>query len=111
MSIQPTLPIAGLVEVATEPEMSIQERFDAFHAANPWVADSLEALVADWLANDNSRVGMKQMVEVVRWEYGRRTKGDEFRLNNNYTSRYARLLIARHPEWADAIEVRELRAA
>ncbi len=90
---------------------SIQDRFEAFHAANPWVADALEALVRDWLRRGHTRVGLKMCVEIVRWQHGRQTNGAEFKLDNTFTSRYARLLIERNPEWVDALETRQLKAA
>lgn len=53
------LPFAELVEPTYVKGSTIQERFDAFHAANPWVADALEALAADWLEHGHQRVGVK----------------------------------------------------
>lgn len=103
--------IAVLVTPTGARSLTIAERFDVFHAANPWVADALEALAADWLAHGHNRVGVKALVEIVRWQYGRRTRGSAFRLDNTLTSHYARLLIERRPEWAQHIETRELRAA
>jgi hypothetical protein len=102
---------APLIHAVPDTTLTIQERFEQFHANNPWVYDALEALTADWLTRGHRRVGIKQMFEVVRWQYGRATEGDAFKCNNDFTSRYARALLDAHPEWADAIETRELRAA
>lgn len=93
-----------------EPELTIQQRWEMWSAANPWVMATLEALVARWLDAGHSRVGIKQMWEVIRYEYGA-TTGDTFKANNSFTSRAARDLIEMHPEWAECIETRELRAA
>lgn len=109
---EPLFSTATLVHSDADADLSIAERFELFHANNPWVFEALEALTADWLARGHRRVGVKQMFEVIRWQYGRETSGDQgFRCNNDFTSRYARLLIERHPEWDDAIETRRLRAA
>ena len=109
---QLALHMPELIEPAYEAEATIAERFTAFHSLNPWVADALETLAADWLAHGNKRVGVKACWEILRWSYGRATTGDQgFRANNDFTSRYARLLLDRHPEWSEAISVRELRAA
>ena len=107
---QMTLPLAPLVVPTHEPEATIAERYSAWIAANPWVLDAMETLVARWLDAGHTRVGIKQMWEVVRFEYGT-TTGDTFKANNNWTSRVARDLIARHPDWQSAIETRQLRAA
>ncbi|MGW1597393.1 MULTISPECIES: hypothetical protein [unclassified Streptomyces] len=88
---------------------SIQAQFETFHELNPWVLRALEALTADYLKRGASRVGIGMLFEVLRWRYVTATEGDEFRLNNNFRSRYVRLLIERHPEWAGAFEVRSLR--
>lgn len=111
MSEQLTLSLSPLVTPPHEPTATIAERFDAFHAANPWVADVLEQMTTARLAAGNRKVGVGMLFEVLRWQAGFVTVGDDFRLNNNYRSRYARLLIDRHPEWADVFETRELRAA
>ncbi|MDX3224581.1 MULTISPECIES: hypothetical protein [unclassified Streptomyces] len=89
---------------------TIQAQFEAFHQLNPWVLRALESLTADYLKRGATRVGIGMLFEVLRWRYATATEGDEFRLNNNFRSRYARLLIERHPEWAPAFKVRALRA-
>lgn len=108
---EPMGPMEDMVVPEYAPEATIQDRFDAFHQANPWVLQALEALAADWFAHGNEKVGLKALVEIVRWQYGRSGRGSSWRLNNNWTSRYARLMVERHPEWADKIETRSLRAA
>lgn len=110
-SVQLELDIEGLVAPTYEKDATIQERFEAFHAANPWVYRAFEQLTEDWLRTGHQRIGMKMLAEILRWEYGRQTKGDVFKLNNTLVSRYARLLIDRHPEWADVFETRELKSA
>lgn len=109
-STQPPLDLSPLVEPEYDADLPIAERFALFHEANPHVAHALEALAGQWLAR-HSRVGMKALFERLRWESGIATVGDAYRLNNDFTSHYARLLIERRPEWADAIETRRLRAA
>jgi len=104
------LELFPLVEPTYAPEATLAERFAAFHAANPHVADALEHLAEQWLAAGHSRVGMKALVERLRWESGIRTAGDAYVLNNSYTAFYARLLIERRPEWADAIQTRRAMA-
>lgn len=104
------LPIAGLVEPDYSEAPTIQARWEAWEAANPWVVPFVEALIRRLLDAGHKRVGLKQCWEVVRYEYGA-TTGDRFKANNDFTSRAARLILARHPEWAPFIETRELRAA
>jgi hypothetical protein len=53
---------------------------------------------------------MKMLFEVVRWEHALDTSGSEgFRLNNSLTSRYARAIMAAHPDLDGLFETRVLR--
>lgn len=110
-SEQLVLDIQPLITPPRVEGQTIQDRFESFHALNPWVYKALVQITEDWIARDHTRIGMKMLTEVLRWQYGRATVGDEFKLNNNFTSRYVRLLIAEHPEYADVFELRALRAA
>ncbi|GAA2084390.1 hypothetical protein GCM10009759_03380 [Kitasatospora saccharophila] len=100
-----------LPDPSTPRPPTIQERFEQFHDLNPWVLTDLERLAADCVEARFSKISIGMLFELVRYSYGRATLGgDDFRLNNDFRSRYARLLIERHPEWALRIEVRALRS-
>jgi len=102
------LDLPAIIEPDRKP--SIHERFIAFHAANPHVCRLLIQLAREMHAR-RKRVGIKACWERLRWEYALRTEGDDRKLNNNYTSRYARLIAGACPDLADAFETRKLRAA
>lgn len=102
--------ITPLVTPTYPEHLSHRARFEAFHSANPWVAVAFERLISAWLRAGHKRVGMKAVAEKIRWEYGA-TTGDVYRMNNNHVAYYAELMLARHPEWADAIQTRGERAA
>ncbi|WP_328747167.1 hypothetical protein OHT57_16535 [Streptomyces sp. NBC_00285] len=104
----PGLVIHTVRQPEGQPE-SIQAQFETFHRLNPWVLRALETLTADYLKRGARRIGIGMLFEVPRWHYVTATEGDDFRLNNNFRSRYVRLLIERHPEWERAFEVRSLR--
>ena len=94
--------------VHTDTSGSIQAAFERFHEANPHVYRALRA-VALWCVRHDKKVGMKAIFERVRWEFMIRTRGDGYRLNNNYSSRYARLLMENEPELTGFFETRQLR--
>jgi hypothetical protein len=90
--------------------MSIQEDYERFNQDNPHVIETLEKMATRWLER-HQKVGVKMLVEALRWNTGFRTEGDpDFKLNDKYTSRYARELLRRHPEWQGRIDTRQLRA-
>lgn len=112
-------PVTGQMLLDIEPLITpehvagqtIQERFEEFHRLNPWVLNALEEMTAGYVAAGRKRIGMKMLVEVLRWRHDTSTTGDPFRLNNIYTSRYVRRLVKAHPEWEPLFACRELKAA
>jgi hypothetical protein len=88
---------------------TIDDKFRAFHDANPWLADELEKLADVEYRHGDGRIGIKYLIEVLRWNYRRATTGQPFRIDNDFTSRYARLLVDRRPEFANLFETRTLR--
>ena len=90
---------------------SIDEKFWAFHAAHPEVYDELVRLARMGVVAGRHRLGIKQLFEVLRWNrtiQGLPDDDEEFKLNNSYTSRYARLIMAQEPGLGDVFETRVL---
>lgn len=90
---------------------TIQQRFEQFHADNPQVLATLERETQRWLDLGHSRVGVGFLWERMRWVLHVEVTGPAPKLNDHFRSRYVRLMVARHPEWADVFELRELRSA
>lgn len=92
------------------------QRFKAHHQAHPWVYDALVTLALEWQQNaPGRRCGAKMLWENLRWRV--LTSGDYAHLdhtpalNNSWVSRYVRMMVAEHPDWADMFEMRALTAA
>jgi len=90
---------------------SLQRRFEAYHQARPEIFDHLVKLCFEVKAMGFKRYGIGSLWEVMRWHFQIDKKmGDDFKLNNDYRSRYARLIVATYPEFDGFFEMRELRA-
>jgi hypothetical protein len=89
---------------------TIQAAFEEFHAANPHVYYELRRLAFDLLDRGHRFCGIGMLWEVLRWRSMMRTSGKDFKLNNNFRSRYARLLMGSEPALAGFFETREIRA-
>lgn len=90
----------------------LQERFQRFDAENPHVFTALVSIARRWKARGHKRCAIDMLFNVLRWEAGMTTRGDAFKLNNDYRSRYVRKMIASYPEEFEGFfELRELRAA
>ena len=105
-------PTPSFLSPAGPTPVSIDERFTRFHEANPWVYTALVRLCRDMKSRGRDRLGIKMLFEVVRWEYTRHTVSDQpFRLNNDFSARYARLIEAQEEDLIGMFAMRELRAA
>lgn len=93
-----------------EQEATLQENFERFHTANPYVYEEIVKLVRRAQRAGATRVGIGMVFEVLRWRHTLRTGGDDFKLNNNYRSRYARMIMAKEIDLDGMFEIRELHA-
>lgn len=99
--------------IETEHLDSIQSRFEAFDALNPWVYRRLVEMTYDLVNRGHHRIGIAMLFEVLRWQTMMSTTDPShsgFKLNNDYRSRYARKIMADHPALAGVFETRGLTA-
>lgn len=94
-----------------EPSTRIERRFAEFHRANPHVYAEFERRALQLHRAGARRIGAKAIAERIRWDIYIRTLSDDYKINNSYVSLYARLLIHRHPQLADVIELRRRKEA
>lgn len=96
----------------TKRGMTIQEQFEDYHAAHPELYLELVRLALDVKGRGRKKYGLKAIAEVARWNLGYHKEDDEeYAINNNYVSRYARLIMENEPELKGFFELRKLKAA
>lgn len=93
-------------------QKSLSQQFYEFHEANPEVFVALEEMAITLIERGRRKFGISLLIEVLRWNYYMKTDdpNSDYKINNNYRSYYARLLIEHHPDWADVFELRNLRS-
>ena len=95
------------------PPSELDQRFQAFHRKHPEVYQTLRRLALDMHARGYRRTSMKMLFEVIRWDHLKSMTPDQaedFKLNNSYSSRMARLLMETEPALAGFFETRELKS-
>ena len=90
----------------------IERDFWAFHIANPHVYTELRDHALELRRRGRTHYGIKALFEVVRFHRALDTtdKCSEWRINNNYSALYARLLMANEPALCDFFRTRIRRA-
>lgn len=88
----------------------IDAQFAKFHAANPHVFEKYRA-VAGELRKSQNRGSSEQVFQILRWEMRFETTdmASHFKISNNYRRRYALLLAAVDPSFADWFRFRKQR--
>jgi hypothetical protein len=85
---------------------TITERALRFHARNPHVYRFAVRVCRYMKARGLKHYGTKAVWEVMRFKY-LETTGDIYKLNNNYTAFYSRLIMAQEADLAGFFETRE----
>lgn len=95
-----------------EKALTIQEKFENFHAKKPEVYDYLVKTARLLKSRGHTKYGIGSIYERTRWHFEvDMDAGEEYKLNNNYRSRYVRKIIAEHKDLEKFFELRQLKAA
>lgn len=91
-------------------ETTAEKKWREFHEANPHVYKKIVQMTRDLKAQGHKKIGMQMIFEVLRWRTMMRTTDNDYKLNNNYCSRYARLIMAQEPDLENIYETRGLKS-
>jgi hypothetical protein len=97
---------------ASHYEDSLEAHFWRFHRAHPEVYAAIVQLAREWRSRGRARWSINGAFEVLRWQRHLAGLPDEregFKLNNNYRSRYARLITDQESDLSDVFEMRALK--
>jgi len=89
---------------------AITRAFWQFHRENPNVYRELVRLARQMKGAGRTRYGIASLFEVVRWHRALVTTDLDFKINNSYRSRYARLIMDTEPDLKDFFETRRLHS-
>ena len=76
---------------ANIPRSTLRE-FRDYHRRNLWIFDEFKRLAYQMLIAGRAHYSAKAIMEAVRWDYDRHNPGKEFKVCNDFTAYYARLL-------------------
>jgi hypothetical protein len=90
---------------------SIEQNFREFHENNPEVYDELVALARQTKEHGFETYGIRPLVEVLRWHYDIATTDENcyYKINANYNSRYARLIMEQEEDLKEFFRTRALK--
>jgi hypothetical protein len=91
-----------------EEELTVTERFEAFHALNPHVYTTLVRLARRYKqATGEDKQSVQRLVEIARWDEKIRTHGENgFEINNDFRPFYSRLIMWRERDLRGVFDLR-----
>lgn len=84
----------------------IVKNFWLYHEANPHVYELFKKFSRQLKLAGRKHYGVGAIIERIRWHFAVESSGDEFKINNNYRSCYARLLMIEDQAFNDFFELR-----
>jgi len=91
------------------PPKTIAQRFARFHAANPHVYELFARFAAEVRAAGHNRFSADAILHRIRWYCGVETKNMDFKINNDFSAYYSRLLVSNDPSFDGFFETRRIR--
>jgi hypothetical protein len=88
----------------------LETRFRHFIYENPHVVRRVTELAYEWKNAGHDKCSMELIFAMLRWKEGIETRGDQFRLNDAWTSRMSRLVMQLEPALDGFFNTRVLRA-
>lgn len=90
--------------------LAIQQRFEAFHAAHPEVFQLFARFASELRRAGRTHYSADAILHRVRWECAVNPERDSgYKINDHFSSRYARKLANTDPRFATFFEFRKLR--
>lgn len=92
------------------PKTEREQAFWEYHAENPHIYDGFDRFARDAVRSQRDTFGAQAIFERLRWYMAIERNDDAFKVNNNFSSYYARLWMRNNPEQRGFFRRRKLRA-
>jgi hypothetical protein len=95
----------------TEQKLTMEQRFERFHANNPAVYSNLVKLARDCRRNRPERViGIQMLFEVLRWNYFINVNSEEeYKFPNEFAAGYSRLIMKQEQDLDGIFKINKSR--
>lgn len=88
-----------------------QEKFLAFHNTNPHIYRALVKYAKELVKAGHKKSSIWLLANRVRWDFAVSTNiSDQFKISNDYFSRYSRLIMQQEKSLAGFFTIKQLKA-
>lgn len=104
------MPLKQQVNIFDLLSTGIDRDFERYDKKHPQVYKRFCELTFGLIAKGRAHYSADALLHIIRYEsVVQKEPGELYKINNNYSSRYARKFIAEHPEYKNFFETRVLR--
>jgi hypothetical protein len=87
-----------------------KKKWWAWHLKNPHVYCLFKRFTFEALdKRRHKNLGAWLVVNRIRWETSIETKGEDFKISNDFIAYYARLFMAQHPEYKGLFRTKKMK--
>lgn len=97
-------------ESLNDHETDLDQKFKNFDQNHPEVYLYFKKFAKKAMTSGLKKYGAKAIFERIRWHFTIDVVSEDFKINNNYVSRYVRKLIDECPEFKSFFETRTLKS-
>jgi len=97
------------VPVAANDNHSWKKRFETFHAENPHIYELFKRFTFEAIMAGREHFSVISIFERIRWYTDVETKGDPFKINQNFAAYYGRMFMKDFPVYDGFFRTRKLR--
>lgn len=89
--------------------MSLKQQWWCWHKQNPHVYELFKKYSFVAIESGHENLSAWLVVNRIRWETSIVTKGNDFKISNDYIAFYARLFMAHYPEYEGFFRTKEMK--
>ena len=90
---------------------ALKMKWWAWHRQNPQVYVLFERFTFEAIRRGHKRLSAWLIVNRIRWETTVVTRGDDFKISNDFIAFYSRLFMHNHPEYEGFFVTKEMKRA
>jgi hypothetical protein len=90
--------------------METKRKWWIWHKANPHVYELFKRFTMQAISRGHRNLSAWLIVNRIRWETSIETKGDDFKISNDFIAYYSRLFMHDHPQYKGFFRTKTLKS-
>ncbi len=96
-------------ESASPSSLSIKQKWWAWHKNNPHVYELFKRFTNEAIARGHVNLSAWLIINRIRWETSIITKGEDFKISNDFIAYYSRLFMHEFPQYKGFFRTKTLK--